>query len=871
MVLSRQLGLRSRLTRVLLAVVLVALCAGGATAQAAGGRRVRVGRVAPVPHGARPVGALPRATTILATVALQPRDPSALAAYAQAVSTPGSGLYHQYLTVRQFAQRFGPTAQQVAAVRSSLRAEGLRLGAVTPNGLSFPVKAQAATLSSAFATSFERYRLRSGHVGFTNTAAPAVSSNVAGVVQGVVGLNTLVVRHPHALVRPSGRSISHTQTSPQVATGGPQPCSGAKNAGGYTADQIASAYGFSGLYGAGDLGSGVTVALYELEPYDSSDLSTYQSCYGTGAQVTNVNVDGGPSPCDPTDPTESYCGVEATLDIEGVIGLTPHAKVLVYQGNQNSGNSAFDTYSKIVSQDQAKVISTSWGLCESQEQQGGTPDAQSENTLFQEAATQGQSIFAAAGDSGADDCQDGSGQAVDDPASQPDVTGVGGTSMSSIGPPPHETVWNDGTGNGATGGGKSTLWPRPSYQSGFASSSVREVPDVSADADENHGYAIYYNGSGGSDATAPMGWQSIGGTSAAAPTWASLIALADASSTCNGTPVGFANPLLYSAPSSDFNDVTSGNNNYDGVTGYSAAAGYDMVSGRGTPKGTTLASSLCGGGTGTTTTTTTTSTTSTPTTTTTTTTSTTSSPPTTTTTTSRPPTPVPPTPVAPVVTLSAPAPQGGQVGSRTRLQLHATDSGGLALRYAAGALPPGLSINSATGLISGTPTRAGRYTARVAATDSRGGSSTIAFPWTIAGAPSVTKGSLRVLANGSPRLTLKLGSGAYAAAIKTVQIRFPSSIHLSRSQHSLTRGIAVIDGSRKRLKAKLRLIHGVLWVQLSRSVSAAQLQLGPPEISLTRALRASIASRHTRSATLRMVVTDASGVSTRLSVRIGLS
>src|ERR1019366_710847 len=124
-----------------------------------------------------------------------------------------------------------------------------------------------------------------------------------------------------------------------------------------------------------------------------------------------------------------------------------------YEGpNTNSG--AYDTYSQIVTDNTAQVVSTSWGLCESQ---AGSTAASAENTLFQEAATQGQSIFAAAGDNGTADCTDTNGNpiaqpAVDDPASQPYVTGVGGTSLTSVGPPPTETVWNDGMGSGAGGG-----------------------------------------------------------------------------------------------------------------------------------------------------------------------------------------------------------------------------------------------------------------------------------------------------------------------------------------------------------------------------------------------------------------------------------
>jgi subtilase family serine protease len=117
----------------------------------------------------------------------------------------------------------------------------------------------------------------------------------------------------------------------------------------------------------------------------------------------------------------------------------------------------------------------------------------------------------------------------------------------------------------------------------------REVPDVSADADPFSGYLIYFDGF----------WTGIGGTSAAAPLWAAFMALTDASRACAGSSVGFANPALYGVAGStyaaDFNDITSGNNDYTGASGglYEAGVGYDMASGLGTPNGINLSRTLC--------------------------------------------------------------------------------------------------------------------------------------------------------------------------------------------------------------------------------------------------------------------------------------
>jgi subtilase family serine protease len=551
----------------------------------------RVG-VAPVlPTAARVVGPLPLDTKVPVTVALRSRDPGGLAAYASAVSVPGSGLYRHYLTTAQFAQRFGAAPSSLAAVAASLRAHGLSPGAPTANGLSIPVTANAGQLARAFSIELESVALPS-RKAFANTAPPLLDANIASFVQGVLGLDSLQLDRPQG-VRDSN---AFAGASPSVATGGPQPCAAASGHG-RTADEIASAYRFPYFYRAGDLGAGQTIALFQLESTTDSDVAQYQACYRTSTSYSYVSVDGGP--------TGTPQG-EAVLDLEDVIGLAPKANVIVYQG-PNGGTGIYDTYSKIVSDNRAKVISTSWGSCELN-RTSSMVSAQS--TLFQEAATQGQSIFAASGDSGAQDCDTGflldpTTAWVDDPGSQPFVTGVGGTTLSVLGPPPVETVWNSGPQRSG-GGGISRLWAMPSYQSSApgslnvingnssgapcsapAGSYCREVPDVAADADPATGYSIFLGGA----------WRAVGGTSAAAPTWAALTALVNGSGACGASPIGFANPVLYKAATyaGEFNDVTSGNNDADGTTGglYPAGPGYDMATGLGTPIGSRLAPALC--------------------------------------------------------------------------------------------------------------------------------------------------------------------------------------------------------------------------------------------------------------------------------------
>ncbi len=691
--------------------------AGPVLRAAATPAHVRVGSPPRHPRRSKVVGTLATGTQVPVTVTLKPRDPAGLASYAAQVSTPGSPLYRHYLSVAQFRTRFGPTAQDIAAVRSSLVAAGLKPGPVAANGLAIPVSSTAGELGHAFSLSFQKVALAGGRTAFANTQAPQFSTSVAGNVQGVIGLDSLTVPHPQGIRTGLDRARSPQALKPNVVTGGPQPCSTAVSTAGsngvYTADQIASAYRFSSLYGAGDEGAGQTIALFELEPNLTSDIAKYQKCYGTSTSVSYVKVDGGAG--------TGAGGGEAALDIEDAIGLAPQAKVLVYQG-PNTDPGAIDTYNKIISQDTAAVISTSWGMCET----GQSATILSENTLFQEAATQGQSVFAASGDSGSEDCQDSNSLAVDDPASQPDVTGVGGTTLSTLGPPPKQSVWNDASG--ATGGGVSTAWPMPSYQSSAplslhvisshssrapcgaaAGNYCREVPDVSADADLSTGYLIYYQG----------GWNAFGGTSAAAPLWGAFTALVNASSECNGTPIGFANPVLYTAAgnaySTDFNDITSGNNDLTRTNGgdFPAGKGYDMATGLGSPNGQTLPATLCNDG-------------------------------------------VPP----PGVAITSPGDQSTPIGASATVQIDATDgTSGATVTYSATGLPAGLAIDPSSGLITGAPTTAGTYAVNVTVTDSMSSSASTSFTWT------VSKRSTATSLECSPQ---ELGVGSTTTCTATV-------------------------------------------------------------------------------------------------------
>lgn len=591
----------------LLTGLLAVLSIGALSASAAAGGAVRLDAPPPLPRGATVEGPAPDGKELRLYVALEPRDPAALERFATAVSTPGSPSFGDYLTVPEFAQRFGPSAEQIATVRSALAQRGLDVGAPSRNGLSLPVSATVAEAEDAFAVSVQRVELSSGEGAYRNDRAAAVPAAAAPYIEGVLGLDDTTVSHRqgHNLAA-SPLPSAAAPIAAAIPTGGPQPCKDAVDfqaqEGGYTADQIAGTYRFSDFYAAGNFGAGHKIALLEMEPYLPSDIATYQACYGTEVKITDVDVNGGPGPYKGEDG-------EAALDIEQLIGLAPGAEIVVYQGPNPSEPEILAAW---VEENVAKVMSSSWGICE---KESSKAEMSVTDTLLQEAAAQGQSFFVAAGDAGSSDCWTAKNKkeelAVDTPGSQPFATDVGGTRVADPTAPPVEYLWNDGEEGGAGGGGVSEHFPMPAYQSEAAASVgvvsslstgltcgfsgyCRQVPDVSANASPDTGYIVFTEEK----------WQLTGGTSAAAPLWAALATLTNASAACGGHTIGFANPALYGIASigyeENFHDVTGAkpggfatNNMFFDTEPFPVGPKYDLATGLGSPNSPVLADSLC--------------------------------------------------------------------------------------------------------------------------------------------------------------------------------------------------------------------------------------------------------------------------------------
>jgi hypothetical protein len=635
--MKRVVGVRALVAAPLVALVCFAISAAGAGAAAPTGTRVLAPKPL-IPRGAKQLGAVSPTATVSGAVVLQPRDEGALTRFISQVTDKHSPLFHHYLTPPSFAARFGPTPATIAAVKSQLEASGLTVTNVARDGLILDFQAPANRVETTFRTGLERYRLANGSIGQARTAAVRVPATIAKYVTSVVGLDTTVKLRPSGVLRaPRSARAGYASATAKAFThpaGSPTPCAEAttiaEQFSGLTDDQIAHAYGVFGLYGANDTGSGQHIAVYELEPFATSDLQTFDTCYFGAAQATAMlgrvavkSVDGG----QPAGPGSG----ESILDVEDVSALAPGANIDVYEAPNNTFGS-IDEYAQIVNDDVDQIVTTSWGLCEQAVQQGSPGIQQAENLIFQQAAAQGQTIFSASGDQGSNDCNAFATStpvdpvlSVDDPSSQPYVVAAGGTTINDATQPANEQVWNDGAVWGAGGGGISQSWPMPAWQSapqvpgGAASTSnsdavtaadtfegtnfclgdsnagpdetaCRQLPDVSANSDEFTGAITVYS------AAALAGWNTLGGTSSAAPLWAAMLADVNASSTCQNNPatqdgVGFVSPLLYSVASNptayaaSFNDITLGNNDpYGDSNLFQATPGYDMASGLGTPQ-----------------------------------------------------------------------------------------------------------------------------------------------------------------------------------------------------------------------------------------------------------------------------------------------
>lgn len=474
-------------------------------------------------------------TPMSVAVSLKLHNAEGLNQFLADVSNPASPTYRHYLTPAQFDARYGATKSDVATVTSFLTGAGLKVTHV--EGQVVDATGSAAAMSHAFGTTIGTYR-QQNRTYFANDSAPTVPAKVAAVVQGIAGLDDHAVHTNDAVHRPATAAVS-----------------------GFTPSQLHTAYN-TGSLGSG---SGESVALWEFDGFQQKNISAYDKQFGMSPSApATVSVDGANYNGSPSDGQG-----EVELDIEIVQGMASSVKTYVYEA-PNSDQGQIDMANKIAGDDKVQVTSISWGECETASSSAAIT---STDQALKQGASEGISFYSASGDSGSDDCGDGT-TAVDYPGSDPNVSSVGGTTLrtGSGGAYKSEVAWN--SNGGASGGGVSTVFKVPSWQKG--SGGMRTVPDISSDADPNTGFAVYSAGA----------WQVYGGTSCAAPMWAGFTALFDAKS---ATKLGNPNPALYKVgdTSGAIHDITSGNNG-----AYKAGAGYDEVTGLGSYNGAKLAALL---------------------------------------------------------------------------------------------------------------------------------------------------------------------------------------------------------------------------------------------------------------------------------------
>ena len=452
----------------------------------------------------------------------------------------------------EMAVRYWPSAPDHDRVVAWLQAQGLAVVRTDANRLAVFGRGRVAQVQQAFQTTFARVASH-GSEYTSAVTPPSLPADVAAAVAGIHGLQ------PHVRLHPIFRAI---------------PRAGTSNSPPFLPAQIATAYGASGL----NLdGSGQTIAIVENAYPSGSDLAAFWTAASLGETpvVQTVNVDGGPA-----SPADSGSLEEACLDVEWCGGLAPGATLRVYGSNASDGAGFDKTYQQVYA-DASTIpglhqFSISFG---SNELELDHDYLLIESQYMANLASAGIAVFVASGDGGSNpDPTTGAynpSAPLDPgyPTSDPDVTGVGGTTLTlnSAGAISSETTWS------GSGGGPSTYFTRPAWQigTGVPAGSLRLTPDVAAVGDPNTGAVVIISGVR----------QTIGGTSFATPTWAAFCAMMNQSRAARGlAALGFLNPRIYPLiGTAAFHDITSGSNG-----AFSAGVGYDLCTGIGTPNVSSL-------------------------------------------------------------------------------------------------------------------------------------------------------------------------------------------------------------------------------------------------------------------------------------------
>ena len=493
------------------------------------------------------------AQNIILTLVLNRDDEAGFQQYLHDVYDPASPIFGQFLAPAQIAEKFGPSQQAYDETLAWLKSQDFELAEGSANRMTLTVRGTRATAANAFAVDIDDYAFGERRF-YANDAGPALPAALAAHVRYIGGLSNLAVAHaPQPQIKAIQRAIcsiivplniylNRRLVDPDgTASLADQQAAYRRKLGDclrHISDQHATqSYLFTDpppppWQGAD--GSGQTIGLLEFDTFNSSDVDDFIALTelpaAKSADVTRVHVAGGAG-------APGAAQDEVLLDIDAVLSFAPGAKIRVYDG-PFTGNTSFQAMFNAMVADHVDIISNSWAYCEDQTT---AADVQSIDAILQTAAASGISVFNGSGDTGST-CLDGAANTIGVPADAPSATAVGGTSLT-IGPADTyggETWWNgtaDTPPTGQGGFGVSRYFARPSYQNGVNASAMRSVPDVSANADPAHGFAICNASEGG----CPTG-ALFGGTSLAAPTWAAFTALLNQT---QGANLGALNPRLY--------------------------------------------------------------------------------------------------------------------------------------------------------------------------------------------------------------------------------------------------------------------------------------------------------------------------------------
>jgi pseudomonalisin len=543
MITGRIARLAATSLSVLAAAIVLAAPASAVTA-GAGGWRVK---------GARNLGAL-NARSMKVTFVLAPRNAAALHALVAGA--------HPALTRSQFNARYAPAPKTVTRLRQWATASGLRVGSVSANRMLVSVSGSSVKLARALHTHFARYGSSAAGSYFATTGAARLPAALGGQVRAVLGLSSLgkVSVTPPAVRSSAG--LAHVLATPKL---GALALPSLNYPAEYGPQDLWSLYDAP----ASQTGSGQQLAIITEGDVSQpkKDLVTFEQHFGLPTVTWNqINVG---------TPTSDTSGDdEWDLDSQYSTGFAPGVSQLnVYVGPSLSDADILSTINRWVTDNSSKQGSFSAGECDLLADVAGFTAGL--DTVLEQADAQGQTMFFSSGDTGSQ-CPaitgvNGVPAGIPDtnyPASSPYGIGVGGTSV--LGPGPTEIAWYAG------GGGFSPIEPAAAFQAstkllGAVPLVHRGVPDVSLDADPESGYEVYVGGT----------LETIGGTSASAPSWQGIWARVQGG---HGGSLPFAGPVLYrTEPATAFHDITIGGNGL-----YVAGPGYDLVTGLGTPDITQL-------------------------------------------------------------------------------------------------------------------------------------------------------------------------------------------------------------------------------------------------------------------------------------------